>query len=593
LAVAPFLLWRASSRQQIADVWTKVAVTITVFVSLGLVLWSLLASFIGLTHFSRISMRLAFALYSLAFAGVLWFPRRRKQVVASLDGALGGTLGEKPTRRAAIATGIASAALVAGELSVRKTVAAKTRPVSLPRRTGPNVLLITFDALSAEDMSLYGYRLPTTPNIDEFARRSTAFTNFYSASNFTTPCVASMLTGLYPSDHRVYHLEGSLARGFAAKNLPHLMRSGGYSVGASINNPVAYFLAEGIMEDFDYLPKPPHRPDNFANLWDATEVLHRPQPYGSRLREYEDLEDVSIDATIALRKMSPSLTGSPHLVYSPGASFAQAREYLNGLPDGFFLWVHTLAPHSPYLPEAPYLGRFLDPGARLQNIGANSFPRYALSDQKNVDDTRLRYDELVAQTDGAFGAFMSELERSGRLRDTAVIVSADHGESFEGGFFSHAYPFQTRPVLHIPLIVRMPGQEQGYRIAHTTDQTSLAPTILDIARLPQPVWMPGQSLVPLLNGVPENYGENQGGGLAFTQYLATNSLFKPLNSGTVGVIDGQHQYVLDLATGTGKLRGLAEAQICDLDRSVENPALAQTLRETIYRRFPNLPRKQA
>ena len=48
-------------------------------------------------------------------------------------------------------------------------------------------------------MSLYGYGLPTTPNIDAFARKSTVFTNFYSACTFTTPSVASLLTGIYPS----------------------------------------------------------------------------------------------------------------------------------------------------------------------------------------------------------------------------------------------------------------------------------------------------------------------------------------------------------------------------------------------------------
>ena len=125
------------------------------------------------------------------------------------------------------------------------------------------------------------------------------------------------------------------------------------------------------------------------------------------------------------------------------------------------------------------------------------------------------------------------------------------------------------------------------RVALTVDQTMLAPTILDIAGVPRGEWMRGQSLVPWLN----RDGEGEGQGLAFTQYLETNSIFKPLHHGTVGVIDGRHQYVLDLPTGKGILRGLSEAQSWDLDRSYRRPGtLAQALREAIYARFPDLPR---
>lgn len=168
-----------------------------------------------------------------------------------------------------------------------------------------------------------------------------------------------------------------------------------------------------------------------------------------------------------------------------------------------------------------------------------------------------------------------------------MIVSADHGESFEGGVYTHDCKYQTRPEIHIPLMIRMPGQERGSRVSVTADQTAFAPTVLDIAGLPRPDWMRGESLLPWLDR--DNEGEGQG--LAFTQYLATDSIFKPLSSGTVGVIDGRHQYVLDLATGKGIFRGLSEAHMWDLDRSAENPVLAQTLREAIYARFPDLPRK--
>lgn len=139
-------------------------------------------------------------------------------------------------------------------------------------------------------------------------------------------------------------------------------------------------------------------------------------------------------------------------------------------------------------------------------------------------------------------------------------------------------------------MVRMPGQQVGSRVETALDETALAPSLLEIAGMKRPDWMRGQSLLPWLG---RNDTAPPGEGRAFTQYLATNSAFHPVKSGSVGVIDGAHQYVLDLNTGKGILRTVEEAASRDLDRSSQNPALAQALRDAIYARFPELPRKQA
>jgi arylsulfatase A-like enzyme len=176
------------------------------------------------------------------------------------------------------------------------------------------------------------------------------------------------------------------------------------------------------------------------------------------------------------------------------------------------------------------------------------------------------------------------MEGRGKLQNTTVVVSADHGESFQGGIYQHGHAEQTRPVIHVPLIIKTLGQQQRGEVTVTADQTALAPTILELAGLPKPNWMDGQSLVAWLNGEKEANGK----GLAFTQYLEKNSIFKPLTHGTVGVIDGQYQYILDLDAKKGELRPLNEAHIWNLDRSAENPAKAQELLAAIYSRFPEL-----
>jgi len=580
-ALAPFLWTFSSSRERLSEAAIKVAVGAAVFLD-G---WLAVSILLGWFKLAGPAAGIIYAAYFLAFALVLCVPRGRKEVVTSLD----GLLGEKATRRVAITTGIGAVALVATEFALGKTAPAAVRAATVTQRPKPNIVLITFDALSAEDMSLYGYKRPTTPNIDAFARQSTVFTNFYSASTFTTPSVATILTGLHPSENLVYHLPGRLKNANAGRSLPHLMRTAGYATGASVSNPYAYYLAESLANEYDSLPAPPYRRGALKDLWDATEPLHQRSPAGSRAQEFADLESAWDCVPDLLESWSQRHFGRMQSGYPAAGSFEQAREVLAKLPEGFFLWVHVMAPHLPYLPDATDRGRFLasdEMSSAQEQDPLKWWPRYTPDQQSRVDKARLRYDEFVASADRAFGAFISGLESGGRLRDTAVIVSADHGESFEGGVYTHLSPYQTRPVIHVPFIVRTPNQHEGRRVGVTADQTAVAPTILDLAGQPKPEWMPGRSLVGWLN----RDGEGEGEGMAFTEYFGNSDVFKPLRSGTVGVIDGQYQYVLDLGTGKGVLRPINEAQVWDVDRSAEQPAEVEKLRAAIYARFPHVPK---
>src|ERR1019366_8527952 len=209
-------------RERLADWATKLPVLLLVFLDSRLALVTLIKWSYTWSSHRAVLDAILLAGYAVAFAVALFIPRTRREVVTSLD----GFLGERITRRAAIATVAGTVALVATEYALARS-APKLKAALVPQRPKSNMLLITFDALSAEDMSPYGYRLPTTPNIDAFARKATVFTNFYSACTFTTPSVATMMTGIYPSETRVYQLQGHLQPENAAKSLPHAMRAAG------------------------------------------------------------------------------------------------------------------------------------------------------------------------------------------------------------------------------------------------------------------------------------------------------------------------------------------------------------------------------
>jgi len=568
--LAPLLGFFDSSRERVMLWITNIAVVAAIFIDSRYALTMLLK---GSGRGERFTMA-AFTAHYLFFVAALLLPSLRRRLLSSLDDFLGAQM----TRRMTLGVVITTLVVIVFEF-VASASGPTVKAAQVAQRPKSNIILISFDAFSAEEMSLYGYQQPTTPNMDAFAKKATVFNNFYAGSTFTTPCIGVMLTGGYPSENGVYGLAGQVPATHADKSLPEVMRAGGYATGGFLTNPWAYYLATSLTGGFEVLPEPVFDPGPMHTLWALTSPLHQNSRIGSRIAEYFDLE--------GQWKSWQGKEESPAFRMRPDVTFAEARQVLNRLPDGFFLWVHVIAPHHPYLPDPPDQGRFI-PEIEVQSFKEEPWllwkPHYGPEVQPKVDRRRLAYDEFIMSTDRAFGTFMSGLEKSGRLHNTTVIVSADHGESFEGGVYQHQTPDLTRPVIHIPLIIKTPNQQSGRTVPYPADQTALAPTILDIAGQQKPAWMRGESLVPLLNGDERPEGK----GLAFTQYLEKNSLFRPLHHGTLGVIDDRYEYVFYLDTGKGELRPLNEAHVWSVDRSAEEPVRAKALHAALHAKFPDI-----
>ena len=170
---APFLC-RETSRERLAESVLKTAVVFAAFCVFGVILKILFQS-------AHISIgKLAVVSYCVGFAVALGIPQTREWLSTSLD----HFLDEKTVRRTAIGIAILLATVVIVERAIGMMTTETVHTIPAVARSGPNILMITFDALSAEDMSLYGYRLPTTPHIDEFARRSTVFTSVFFRVHF-------------------------------------------------------------------------------------------------------------------------------------------------------------------------------------------------------------------------------------------------------------------------------------------------------------------------------------------------------------------------------------------------------------------------
>src|SRR5512146_2534977 len=127
-------------------------------------------------------------------------------------------------------------------LSAAAALSVQRRGVPAASGDRPNILVFVFDALSAKNLSLYGYRRNTTPNLERFAGRATDYHQHYSAGSFTTPGTASLLTGLYPWTHRAINESGLIARDLVDRNLFRILGKDYYRLAYSQNMWPHYFF---------------------------------------------------------------------------------------------------------------------------------------------------------------------------------------------------------------------------------------------------------------------------------------------------------------------------------------------------------------
>lgn len=166
-----------------------------------------------------------------------------------------------------------------------------------------------------------------------------------------------------------------------------------------------------------------------------------------------------------------------------------------------------MPPHAPFLPPEPYMQMF-DSSEKLTTLKAQLTRiqeiRKYLSEFKrfpaDIVILRARYDEFIRFCDEQFKDFIMRLDKGNRLKNTVVILSSDHGESFEHNYFLHAGGHLYEQVTSIPLIIKEPSQTDGRIINDLVEQIDIPATILELAGIEKPPWMEGRSLYPLLRG---------------------------------------------------------------------------------------------
>jgi arylsulfatase A-like enzyme len=164
-------------------------------------------------------------------------------------------------------------------------------------------------------------------------------------------------------------------------------------------------------------------------------------------------------------------------------------------------YYHYYPPHKPYLTRAEFTNAFHDDGVIFLEKPHSHITEEHTYEQE--DEHRQHYDETLLYVDAEFDRLYRNLEKSGQLDNTWLILTSDHGELFERGNIGHEIPMGYEALIKVPLLIFPSGQQSRVDIHALTSAVDVLPTLAQIARQPVPDWAEGVVLPPFNAGVQE------------------------------------------------------------------------------------------
>jgi arylsulfatase A-like enzyme len=464
--------------------------------------------------------------------------------------------------------------LISGALAASGLAPQLRGPVSL----GPsgNIIVLVFDAMSAKNLSLYGYHRRTTPNLERFAQRSTVYNQHYSAGNFTTPGTASLLTGLYPWTHRAINERGLIERQQAVHNLFAALGPRYHRLAWSQNTLPNYLFSQ-FRRDIDELLSPARfsvmghiAADAFgADTADSHRafddlLFQDDNPPGSLLFgliERLQIRRSVINAAKNGRGLITRTTNYP-IYFRLNEVFDGLIQTVGALSSPSLAYLHLWTPHAPYQPSKGFAGQFADgwtPPRKTRNRFSDSSLQYG---DETIDHDRQLYDEYIADLDNEFGRLLDFMDANGILERSTVIVTSDHGELFERGIEGHVHRLLYEPVVRVPLLISSPGQQARRDVNVPTSAVDLLPTLAHLSGAAAPAWAEGQVL-PAFGGVEE--AERS----LFMVEAKHNAAFAPLTKVSVGLRKGRYKLTYYLGFQTRVKKQTPHWELYDIENDPE------------------------
>lgn len=360
----------------------------------------------------------------------------------------------------------------------------------------PNFIVILTDD---QDLTLGSLNyMPRT--MDLIARQGMTFSNYFVPLSLCCPSRSTILTGLYPHNHKVYTnfppdggYERFDERGLEEATLATALHSAGYRtalIGKYLNGYPGDRPATWVPPGWDEWASPvagsPYAAYRFTLNENGKTVK-----YGSTAEDY----------------MTDVLAGKATAFVRGAAGSGQP----------FFLFLATYAPHKPSTPAKRHAGLFPDlkaprtPSFNEADVSdkpdrIRRLPRLTAAQIETIDALYRKQMRSLQAVDEAVAGLVKALQETGQLSNTYIVFTSDNGfhmgqHRLEPGKYT---PYETD--IHVPLLVRGPGVPAGSRTDALAVSVDLAPTLAGLAGAKLPIDTDGRSLAPLLQGsTPEGW----------------------------------------------------------------------------------------
>ena len=386
-----------------------------------------------------------------------------------------------------------------------------------------SIVLVTVDCLRADHVGFMGYSRPVTPFLDSLAGESFVFPTAIVAGAPTFYSFPAILGSRYPLalGRDILGLEPDEA------TLASVFQQAGYATAAfAAANPYTsarFGYEQGFSTFRDFLEEEPALlPDRQAPVrgWASrvNRTLQKNHPsLGPLGIVYDELYFQYCQHVTPIASSLDALRRFP----SADLIVDHACTWLSSVGETpFFLWLHLMDPHSPYYPKenalafmgdppvTPFRARYLNDYWNRSDLGSRRYARYR-------DEIVCLYDAGIRWVDAQMARLTERLRRTNLWDDCIFALTGDHGEEFldHGGRF-HPPSGLMEELIHVPLLLRMPGVAKKEVANSPFSLLHLAPTLLDCAQLPVPAQFQGRSHWPQL----QQNGEF--GGVAISECVA-------------------------------------------------------------------------
>lgn len=276
--------------------------------------------------------------------------------------------------------------------------------------SGPeNIVYLSVDALSAEHMECYGYHRETAPNICSL-ENSTKYKNAYTTSNWTPLALTSMQRGVYSHKANLVNEDTPISPNYPS--IAEIASQEGYHTVIESNHG----YVNGVLN----LDRGYEETTLFAN---ESEMARLPYDFGERLSQ-----------------------------------------------EKMFYRLHIVGSHDPYDPSRSHYNhtdyRYIDEVNDTLSLLPRERRSAALNKNSNItneqrDEIIDHYDENILAADNYIGNFIEQLKENNQYEESLIIITADHGESFNNyGKDNWLHMTPNPPVARVPLLVKYPDSTE-------------------------------------------------------------------------------------------------------------------------------------